>query len=76
MPSDTVTKSVGTSTNSAAPIQNRLKSSAVMKLKSTVAITKEAKSAMGVKERRSWMKRKDCVGGVVSNCAIGACRWS
>jgi hypothetical protein len=60
IPSDTVTKSVGTSTNSAAPIQNRLKRSAVMNENRIVPRAKEAKRAIGVKERRSWMKRKDC----------------
>ena len=34
-----------------------------MKLKRIVPRVKEAKSARGMKERRSWMKRKDCVGG-------------
>jgi hypothetical protein len=62
MPSDTVTKSVGIRTSNAAPIQKRLKRRAVIKEKRIVAITKEAKSARGVMEMRSWMKRKDCVG--------------
>jgi hypothetical protein len=66
IPSDTVTNSVGTSTKSAAPIQNRMKSSAVMREKRIVPRAKEAKSARGVKERRSWMKRKDCMCGAKS----------
>lgn len=65
MPSETVTKRVGTSTSSAAPIQKREKRRAVPKDKRIVAIEKEAKRAMGVKERRNWMKRKDCCNELV-----------
>jgi hypothetical protein len=60
MPSETVTKRVGRSTSSAAPIQKREKRRAVTKDKRIVAIEKEANRAMGVKERMNWMKRKDC----------------
>jgi len=37
-----------------------------MKENRIVPRAKEAKSARGVKERRSWMKRKDCVGSAKS----------
>jgi hypothetical protein len=60
MPSDTVTKRVGTSTSSAAPIQKSEKRSAVTKEKRIVAIEKEAKSAIGMKDKINWMNRKDC----------------
>ena len=40
-----------------------------------VPSAKEANKAMGVKEMRSWIKRKDCVvGGEVSNCPTASCR--
>ena len=60
MPSETVTKRVGTSTRSAVPIQKSEKKRAVTKDKRIVAIEKEAKRATGVKERMNWMERKDC----------------
>jgi hypothetical protein len=58
MPRDTVTKSVGTSTRSATPIQKSEKSRAVINASRTVPMTKEAKRAMGVKESTIWMNKK------------------
>ncbi len=57
IPSETVTNKVGTRTRRAAPIQKREKIRAAMKEKRTVARTKDANRAIGVKERRIWMKR-------------------
>lgn len=37
-----------------------------MKEKRMVPSAKEANKAMGVKEMRSWIKRKDCVDGAKS----------
>jgi len=54
-----VQNNVGRSTSSATPIQKREKRSALIKETSTVASVKEAKSARGVKERTSWIRRKD-----------------
>jgi len=53
IPIETVTNKVGTRTRTAAPIQKSEKRKAVMKEKRTVARTKEANRAMGVKDRRS-----------------------
>ena len=51
MPSETVTKRVGTRTSKAAPIQKSEKRRAVTKERRIVAIEKEAKRARGVNER-------------------------
>lgn len=57
-------KSTGTRTKRAAPIQKREKSRALMKEKRMVAMVKEVKSSRGVKERRSWIRRKDYLRGI------------
>lgn len=54
----TVMKSVGTSTSSATPIQKSEKRRAVMSERKRTPREKERKSAMGVKERMSWERRK------------------
>jgi len=57
IPRETVIKSVGTMTRSAMPTQKREKRSAVMKERARVPSTNERKRAMGVKERRNWIRR-------------------
>lgn len=52
-------KSVGTSTSSATPIQNRENIKAVTSERTSVPSAKERKSARGVKETRIWMATKD-----------------
>lgn len=54
--------STGIRTRSATPIQKRAKLTATMAVKTTTPKTKEAKMAMGMKERRSCTKRNDCRG--------------
>ncbi len=54
--------SVGTSTRRATPVQKRENRSAVMKEMARVPRTNERKRAMGVKERRSWIRRNVCHG--------------
>jgi len=58
MPIETETNKVGINSSRAAPSQKREKRRAVTKEKRIVARTKDAKRAIGVKEMRSWMKRK------------------
>jgi hypothetical protein len=50
-------KRVGTRTSKATPIQKRENKRAVMRESRTTPMVKDAKSARGVKERRSWVKR-------------------
>jgi hypothetical protein len=62
IPRETVMNSVGTSTRRATPVQKRENRSAVMKEMARVPRTNERKRAMGVKERRSWIRRNVCHG--------------
>jgi len=50
-------KRVGTRTSKATPIQKRENKRAVMSERRRTPMVKDAKSARGVKERRSWVKR-------------------
>jgi hypothetical protein len=58
MPSETVTKSVGTRRRSAMPIQKREKRRAVMKERASVPRAKARNRAMGVNERTNWIRTK------------------
>jgi len=53
--------SVGMSKRRATPIQKSEKRSAVMSESERMPRTKEAKRSRGVRERESWIARKDCV---------------
>jgi hypothetical protein len=52
--------SVGRSKRSAMPIQKSEKRSAVMSERERMPRMKETKSRRGVRERDSWIARKDC----------------